>query len=158
MLLHRPLVQPAWHTHTVAGYAAISKPADSAVTRVPPAPQYQPIPREARITRHPEYPDPQADDAKKPKSGFLSRLWPAKPSEPVYITSQDPERGVEASRRVVKEGVLDARYKRAARSYTAIIVCIPIIIFTTWELWQRRFMGKEQKRSHKLPTAEENAP
>jgi hypothetical protein len=47
---------------------------------------------------------------------------------------------------VVREGVLDPRYKGAARKYTAIICALPIVIVLSYVLLQRRFMGKEQKK------------
>lgn len=60
------------------------------------------------------------------------------------MSTRDPARGLEAARRVVTEGVLDPRYQRAARSYTAIIVALPLALYLSYELYQRRFMGKAQ--------------
>ena len=48
--------------------------------------------------------------------------------------------------RVVREGKLDDRYKPAARRITALICALPILIFTSYVLFQRRFMGVEQKK------------
>jgi hypothetical protein len=50
---------------------------------------------------------------------------------------------------------LHPRYKRAARNYTAIIVALPIALYTSYELLQRRFGGKEQKKRIALPTPDE---
>lgn len=58
----------------------------------------------------------------------------------------DPARGAAASLRVAREGVLDPRYKPAARRVVAIICALPIAIVTTWVLYQREFMGVEQKK------------
>lgn len=58
----------------------------------------------------------------------------------------DPQRGYEASVRVAQGGKLDARYRPAARRVLAIMVALPFSIWLSWELFQRRYMGKEQKR------------
>lgn len=65
--------------------------------------------------------------------------------EPIYPSSPDPQRGIEAARRVVREGVLDARYSRAAKNFTLVMCALPIAIYTSYELFQRRFRGKLQK-------------
>jgi hypothetical protein len=57
----------------------------------------------------------------------------------------DPARGRAASERVVREGILDPRYKPASRRVTAIIVALPILLVTSWMLFERQFMGVEQK-------------
>lgn len=73
-------------------------------------------------------------------------MWPFKSSsEPVYLGDHNPARGMEATRRVVREGVLDPRYKAAATRVTALICATPIVLYLTWELYQRRFNGKGQK-------------
>ena len=61
------------------------------------------------------------------------------------MEAPDPARGIEASKQVVREGQLHPRYKAAAKSYTRIVVLSPLIIWLSYELYQRRFMGKEQK-------------
>jgi hypothetical protein len=58
----------------------------------------------------------------------------------------DPARGVAASLRVVREGVLDPRYKPASRRVIAIICAVPIFIVTSWVLFQRQFLGVEQRK------------
>lgn len=65
--------------------------------------------------------------------------------EPIYPSSPDPQRGIEAARRVVREGVLDARYSRAAKNFTLVMCALPIAIYTSYELFQRRFRGKLQR-------------
>lgn len=67
---------------------------------------------------------------------------------------QDPARGYEASRRVVRQGVLDERYKRGARAYTRIIVAMPIVIYLTYELYRRRFLGVERRKRLGVPVKE----
>jgi hypothetical protein len=57
----------------------------------------------------------------------------------------DPERGRAASERVVREGILDPRYKPASRRVTAIICALPIFLVTSWMLYEREVLGVEQK-------------
>jgi len=52
---------------------------------------------------------------------------------------------MEAAQRYVREGILDPRYRPAARRVTAIICALPLALYLTYELFERRFMGKEQK-------------
>jgi hypothetical protein len=58
----------------------------------------------------------------------------------------DPARGAAASLRVAREGVLDPRYKPASRRVVAIICAVPIFLVTSWVLFQRQFLGVEQKK------------
>ena len=137
-----------------AGYATTSKTSTSA----PPDPRpFKPVAAEDRVSRHPEYPTLQTE-APVQKRGLFSRLWPfssTKSTQSIYPPSQDPTRGIEAARRVVKEGFLDPRYKRAARSFTAVMCALPIAIYTSYELFQRRFRGKEQKARPAVPPVKE---
>lgn len=57
----------------------------------------------------------------------------------------DPARGRAASERVVREGILDPRYRPASRRVTAIICALPVLLVTSWMLFERQFMGVEQK-------------
>jgi hypothetical protein len=57
----------------------------------------------------------------------------------------DPARGRAASERVVREGILDSRYKPASRRVTAIICALPVFLVTSWMLYQREVLGVEQK-------------
>jgi hypothetical protein len=70
----------------------------------------------------------------------------------------DPARGVAASQRVVREGVLDPRYRGAAVRYTAIIVALPILIYTSWILYERQILGVEQKRRVEMNKDRQNVP
>ncbi|KAM3419166.1 hypothetical protein BST61_g5110 [Cercospora zeina] len=119
----------------------------------PPPPQpYKPIPAKEPV---PVNADASAQPLPEKKS-LLSRLWPFRRSPAaVYPPSQDPARGLEAARRVVKEGFLDPRYRRVARSFTAAICAMPILLYTSYELFQRRFMGKEQKTRPVIAPAED---
>lgn len=139
----------------VANYATASKP--SSAPAHAPAPRPYAPPKE-RISRHPHYPDPEPAQPVKQKSLF-SRLWPFKstPQEQFDYSKRDPARGVEASRRVVKEGVLDPRYKRTASNVMKIMAFTPVAIFLSWELYQRRFGGREQKQfpMHKTETTQQ---
>lgn len=126
----------------------------------PPEPRpYKSIPAEQKPSKHPDQPEPPSPAA---KGGFLSALWPRRsPSLPRLNTGpQDPARGIEATRRVVKEGVLDPRYRPVARRVTALMCGLTLSIGLGYELFQRRFMGRERKRHHAPPTAmsEEQQP
>lgn len=141
-------------------------PTAAAAPPPPPAPRpFKPLPAHERIARYPDHAleDSATSTEKKGKGGkgggakeIFSRLWryasststskstTAQP-EPIYPSSPDPQRGIEAARRVVREGVLDARYSRAAKNFTLVMCALPIAIYTSYELFQRRFRGKLQK-------------
>lgn len=145
------------HPPTTAAAAAAPPP--------PPAPRpFKPLPAHERIARYPDHAleDSATSTEKNGKGGggrakeIFSRLWryassssttttsTAQP-EPIYPSSPDPQRGIEAARRVVREGVLDARYSRAAKNFTLVMCALPIAIYTSYELFQRRFRGKLQR-------------
>ena len=112
----------------------------------PPAPRpWKQTPPEERISRHPAHPEEPQPERKK---GFISRLWPFSSTQPSASTNEpkDPKRGLEATIRVVREGVLDPRYKDAAKKYTRLICALPIAIYTSYELYRRRFLGVQQKK------------
>lgn len=89
---------------------------------------------------------PVVEDLVPPRrTGFLARLLPKREQKPLIEGPQDQARGFEAARKVVRDGVLDPRYKNASRYYTRIIVALPIVIYTTYELYRRRFLGVGQK-------------
>ncbi|KAK6436795.1 hypothetical protein LTR95_007019 [Oleoguttula sp. CCFEE 5521] len=67
----------------------------------------------------------------------------------------DPARGYAATMRVAREGVLDKRYRPAARRVTAIICAVPVLLVTSWVLYKRQFLGEEQKRIPEVKSAEE---
>jgi hypothetical protein len=104
-----------------------------AIQAPPPIKPYQtgPLPPKA----HKPTPTPKSTtEPPTPVRSFLDR-------EPL-----DPARGVAASLRVVREGVLDPRYKPASRRVIAIICAVPIFIVTSWVLFQRQFLGVEQRK------------
>lgn len=138
-------------------------PAAAAAAPPPPPRPFKPLPAHERIARYPDHAleDSATSTEKKGKGGgrakeIFSRLWryassttskstsTAQP-EPIYPSSPDPQRGIEAARRVVREGVLDARYSRAAKNFTLVMCALPIAIYTSYELFQRRFRGKLQR-------------
>lgn len=154
-------------THPVTGPKNNHPPptAAAAAAAPPPPRPFKPLPAHERITRYPDHAleDSATSTEKKGKGGgkeIFSRLWryassttststastasTAQP-EPIYPSSPDPQRGIEAARRVVREGVLDARYSRAAKNFTLVMCALPIAIYTSYELFQRRFRGKVQK-------------
>ena len=86
---------------------------------------------------------PKARDFKPnlARDGDISTTNAAAPS----IEPRDPARGLEAAKRVVTTGKLDARYKGAARRYTALICATPVALYLTYELYRRLFMGVRPK-------------
>lgn len=153
-------------THPVTGPKNNHHPAAAAAAAAPPPPRpFKPLPAHERIARYPDHAleDSATSTEKNGKGGrgggakeIFSRLWryassssstkstTAQP-EPIYPSSPDPQRGIEAARRVVREGVLDARYSRAAKNFTLVMCALPIAIYTSYELFQRRFRGKVQR-------------
>lgn len=138
-------------------------PPTAAAAAPPPPPRpFKPLPAHERIARYPDHAlEDSATSTEKNGKGkggakeIFSRLWrhastsspttsTAQP-EPIYPSSPDPQRGIEAARRVVREGVLDARYSRAAKNFTLVMCALPIAIYTSYELFQRRFRGKLQR-------------
>ena len=93
---------------------------------------------------------PLPPKAPKPAPAPISEPTTEPPTEPVrdflYREPLDPARGAAASLRVAREGVLDPRYKPASRRVVAIICAVPIFIVTSWVLFQRQFLGVEQKK------------
>lgn len=111
--------------------SSLSTPFRTYSTQPPPAGPFKtgPLP--------PKAPKPSPQQSKPaPLPDFLKR-------EPL-----DPARGAAATQRVVREGVLDPRYKPASRRVIAIICAVPIFLVTSWVLFQRQFMGVEQKKRH----------
>lgn len=45
----------------------------------------------------------------------------------------------------MREGILDPRYRPASRRVTAIICALPVLLVTSWMLFERQVMGVEQK-------------
>lgn len=155
-------------THPVTGPKNNHPHPPTAAAAAPPPPRpFKPLPAHERVTRYPDHAleDSATSTEKNGKGGgrakeIFSRLWryassttststastasTAQP-EPIYPSSPDPQRGIEAARRVVREGVLDARYSRAAKNFTLVMCALPIAIYTSYELFQRRFRGKVQK-------------
>ncbi|OQO08688.1 hypothetical protein B0A48_06558 [Cryoendolithus antarcticus] len=83
---------------------------------------------------------------------------PSLPPMPADGTKPEPldlARGYAATMRVAREGVLDRRYRPAARRVTAIICAVPVLLVTSWVLYKRQFLGEEQKMLSKLKSAEE---
>lgn len=155
-------------THPVTGPKNNHHPAAAPHPPPPPAPRpFKPLPAHERIARYPDHAleDSATSTEKNGKGGgggkeIFSRLWryasstkststtttsAASTAQPIYPSSPDPQRGIEAAKRVVREGVLDARYSRAAKNFTLVMCALPIAIYTSYELFQRRFRGKLQK-------------
>ncbi|KAK4507664.1 hypothetical protein PRZ48_001399 [Zasmidium cellare] len=142
-------------------YATSQKPpAATTTTSAPPKPQKYVAPEE-RISRHPKFPEPEPNPPPKPT--VFTYLWPfgrPKPQEKVeqiYFGQKNPARGAQAAADVVKTGILDPRYRSVAKRYTWAIAAAPVAIYLSYELFQRLFMGKEQKPfpMHKVKKAPE---
>ncbi|KAK0782765.1 hypothetical protein LTS02_012069 [Friedmanniomyces endolithicus] len=120
-------------------YASTAKPSQ------PPEPRaFKPIPPSERVSKTPQ--NEAIEVTKPPKQSLIRRLFSTRPEQPgSNAEPRDITRGLEASQRVVRDGILDARYRPAARRVTAIICALPIAIYLSYELFERRFMGKEQK-------------
>lgn len=130
-----PSIRQALNPSQRAGYAT-NKPA-------PPQPlPYKPAQASERISRHP--PEP-IQPAKPLKQTLIRRLFSLRDEAPVTREPKNIARGIAATQRVLTEGVLDPRYRPAARRVTAIICALPIVFCLGYELFQRRFEGKEQK-------------
>jgi len=125
------------HLFTMLRRIRISAPIRTYATAPPPVKAYRtgPLPPKApKPAPAPAYPEPTTEPPTEPVRDFLYR-------EPL-----DPARGAAASLRVAREGVLDPRYKPASRRVIAIICAVPIFIVTSWVLFQRQFLGVEQKK------------
>lgn len=119
----------------------------SKLSKVPPAPRvYKSVDIQER-KQSPTGPPEQPATTPPKKTTLLSRLFPFKPSPqaPIHVQSPNPARGLDAARRAVQHGVLDPRYTPAARRILIAVVAAPIAIVTSYELFARRFMGKQQK-------------
>ncbi|KAI7546845.1 hypothetical protein KC331_g5362 [Hortaea werneckii] len=124
-----------------------------------------------RVVRQPQWVAEEAKSAAPKKRSWTHRLFalrddsipeerPASeptpnPSTPKQQQPSDTAaRALEASRRYITEGFKDPRYRSAARRVTAIICALPLALYLSYELFQRRFMGKEQKLRPVKPSGE----
>lgn len=141
---HRPMPPDQFGTPATA---SASPSARNPTSAHPPEPRsFKAIRAEDRLSKHPADLEPRNPPTKPKTKGIFARMWPFKSTEPVYLGEHNPARGMEATRRVVREGVLDPRYKAAATRVTALICATPIMLYLTYELYQRRFNGKGQKK------------
>ena len=124
------------HLSTMLRRLRISAPIRTYATAPPPAKPFRtgPLPPKAPKPAPAPVPESTTEPPEEPVRDFLYR-------EPL-----DPARGAAASLRVAQEGVLDPRYKPASRRVIAIICAVPIFIVTSWVLFQREFLGVEQKK------------
>ncbi|KAF2159254.1 hypothetical protein M409DRAFT_30260 [Zasmidium cellare ATCC 36951] len=150
---------PRSSSHT---YATSQKPSPiSTTTSAPPKPRQYVAPEE-RISRYPKFPEPEPPSP--PKRSLFSFIWPfggAKAQEKVETIDfgkQNLTRGVQASQDVVKTGALNPRYKFVATRLTLAIAFTPVAIYLSYELYERRFNGKEQKPfpMHKVKAPEQD--
>ncbi|KAI7160166.1 hypothetical protein KC349_g3670 [Hortaea werneckii] len=124
-----------------------------------------------RVVRHPHWVAEEAKSTSPKKRSWTHRLFALRddsipeeqpapepaptPSPPKQQQPSDTAaRALEASRRYITEGFKDPRYRSAARRITAIICALPLALYLSYELFQRRFMGKEQKMRPVKPSGE----
>ena len=153
---------PIWR----ALYSSTSRPSHTAPPQ--PRPWRKQEPSE-RVVRQPQWVAEEAKSIPPKKRSWTHRLFalrddsipeeqpapeptptPSQPKEP----SDTAARALEASRRYITEGFKDPRYRSAARRVTAIICALPLALYLSYELFQRRFMGKEQKVRPVKPSGE----
>ena len=134
MRLRHPAIRPSqWQRKLYQTTRSVN------TTQPPPPRPYTPAP--PRATPRPEFPD-----LPPVRLTIYERIFGKRKEKPVPEPEPlDPARGREAAERVVREGVLDPRYKDAAKKYTRLIVASPLAIYLTYELYRRRFEGVEQK-------------
>ncbi|KAK6424511.1 hypothetical protein LTR95_016377 [Oleoguttula sp. CCFEE 5521] len=126
------------HARTIAGRFTRSYTTSS--VKPPPLPPARPF----ETNPPPSSPEPDA-----PSPSVASQIYLS--AEPL-----DPARGYAATMRVAREGVLDKRYRPAARRVTAIICAVPVLLVTSWVLYKRQFLGEEQKRIPEVKGAEDD--
>ncbi|KAI7297266.1 hypothetical protein KC315_g18540 [Hortaea werneckii] len=120
-----------------------------------------------RVVRQPQWAQEEAQSTQPKKRSWTHRLFALRddsipeesaPSPPKQQQQQQHSdtaaRALEASRRYITEGFKDPRYRSAARRVTAIICALPLALYLSYELFQRRFMGKEQKVRPTKPSGE----
>ncbi|KAI7251920.1 hypothetical protein KC343_g5569 [Hortaea werneckii] len=126
-----------------------------------------------RVVRQPQWVAEEAQSTRPKKRSWTHRLFalrddsileeqpapepqptPSPPKQQPQQTSDTAARALEASRRYITEGFKDPRYRSAARRVTAIICALPLALYLSYELFQRRFMGKEQKIRPTKPSGE----
>ncbi|EMC94718.1 hypothetical protein BAUCODRAFT_556983 [Baudoinia panamericana UAMH 10762] len=124
-----------WHTATYATSRPPPPPASS-----PPQPRpYRPSSERQAQQLPTEITAPAPQRKKKPS--LLNSLFEGViPEGP-----KDPARGLQASQQYATTGKVDPRYKPAARRWVLIIAWTPFVIYGGYELFQRRFFGKEAK-------------
>ncbi|KAI6816187.1 hypothetical protein KC332_g10752 [Hortaea werneckii] len=154
-----------------AFYSSTSRPSNTAPPQ--PRPWRKQEPSE-RVVRQPQWAQEEARSTQPKKRSWTHRLFALRddsipeeqpgpapqptPSPPKQQQQSQPSdtaaRALEASRRYITEGFKDPRYRSAARRVTAIICALPLALYLSYELFQRRFMGKEQKVRPTKPSGE----
>lgn len=120
----------------------------------PPQPRpYRPATTEEREARR-RAPDEDFETKPPKKRGRLAWLnpfadpAPSKPTEapePVSQEPRDPQRGIEAARRYLQDGVVDPKYKSAATKVIFGLAAMVVAIGLTPEVYKRTFKGKKRK-------------
>ncbi|KAF2717147.1 hypothetical protein K431DRAFT_162105 [Polychaeton citri CBS 116435] len=109
-------------------------------------PQHQPPPSPPKYKPTSEHPPPSRPTASRGEVSeaqlqvIIEKTKLEPPPEP------NPARGADAARRYVREGRLDPRYRPAAIRVTALICALPVLIVSSYFLWQRAILGVERKK------------
>lgn len=124
----------------------------------PPARPYRPQTDKHRAALKRPEPEPPAPAPPPPRSrtrNLLSRyLNPFHEPEPQRPTPtqpeavpepRDPARGLAATTRFVKEGIIDPRYKAASRRWVLVLTSLVLAIGLTPEVWRRTIKGEKRK-------------
>ncbi|KAI6867831.1 hypothetical protein KC338_g4267 [Hortaea werneckii] len=158
---------PIWR----AFYSSTSRPSN---TTAPPQPRpWRKQEPSERVVRPPQWAQEEAQSTQPKKRSWTHRLFalrddsipeeqptpqpqptPSPPKQQPQQPTDTAARALEASRRYITEGFKDPRYRSAARRVTAIICALPLALYLSYELFQRRFMGKEQKIRPTKPSGE----
>ncbi|KAI6788607.1 hypothetical protein KC360_g1097 [Hortaea werneckii] len=158
------------HSPIWRAFYSTSRPSNTAPPQPRPWKKQEPS---ERVVRQPQWAQDEARSTQPKKRSWTHRLFSLRddsipeepapepkpaPSPPKQQPQQQPSdtaaRALEASRRYITEGFKDPRYRSAARRVTAIICALPLALYLSYELFQRRFMGKEQKVRPTKPSGE----
>ena len=140
----QPQPPPArpYRRQTVEERAALKRPD-------PPPPSPQPRPHSRTLHLLSRYLNPFHEPDPSPT--------PTKPQpKAVEPEPRDPARGLAATTRFVKEGIIDPRYKAASRRWVVGITSLVLAIGLTPEVWRRTIRG-EKRREMPGPKKEEGA-
>ena len=147
----QPLMRPVIRHFTLPKHKLVLTACRFISTQPPPPRPYRAATAEEREARR--QPEPEEPPKKRWIPSWLNPFAdpaPAKASvatapEPVAEEPRNPERGIEAAQKFVREGVVDKRYKSAARKVLFALLASMVAIGLTPEVYKRVVLGKQQK-------------